>query len=37
MGISQKESYFKNPYYHFLEETMVFPLALKWNLQENAF
>ena len=28
------ESYFENPYYSFLEESMLSLLALKWNLQE---
>ena len=37
MPISQTEGYFKNPYQHFLEEPMLFLLALKWNLQEKAF
>ena len=32
MFISQAESYFENPYYRFLEESMLFLLALKWNL-----
>ena len=32
MSISQTEDYFENPYYRFLEEPMLFLLALKWNL-----
>ena len=32
MLISQTESYFENPYYNFLEESMIFLLALKWKL-----
>ena len=32
MSISQMEGYFKTPQYHFLEEPMLFVLALKWNL-----
>ena len=32
MPISQTEGYFR-----FLEEPMLFVLALKWNLQEKAF
>ena len=32
MPISQKEGYFENPYYRFLEEAMLFLMALKWNL-----
>ena len=35
--ISQTEGYFENPYYRFLEEPMLFLLALKWNLWEKAF
>ena len=31
MPISQTEGYFKNPYYHFLEEPMLVLLALKTN------
>ena len=37
MSISQMEGYFKNPLFHFLEEPVLFLLALKWNLQEKAF
>ena len=37
MPISQTEGYFKNGYYRFLEEPMLFLLALKWNLLEKAF
>ena len=37
MPISQTEGYFENPQYHFLEELMLFPLALKWKLYEKAF
>ena len=33
--ISQMEDYFKNPWYHFLEEPVLFLLALKWNLFEK--
>ena len=32
MSISQVEGYFENPYYRFLEESMLFPLSSKWNL-----
>ena len=32
MSISQAEVYFEKPYYRFLEESMLFLLALKWNL-----
>ena len=32
MAISQKEGYFENPKYSFLEEPMLFLLALKWKL-----
>ena len=32
MPISQTEGYFENPGYRFLEEPMLSPLALKWNL-----
>ena len=32
MPISQTEGYFENPYYLFLEQPMVFLLALKWKL-----
>ena len=32
MPISQTEGYFENPWYRFLEEPMLFLLALKWNL-----
>ena len=32
MRISQTEGYFENPWYRFLEEPMLFPLVLKWNL-----
>ena len=31
MSISQTGDYFKNLYYHFLEEPTLFLLALKWN------
>ena len=31
---SQTEGYFKNSYYCFLEEPMLFLLALKWNLKK---
>ena len=37
MPISQTERYFENPYYRFLEEHMLFLLALKWKLQEKGF
>ena len=37
MPISQTEGYFKNGYYRFLEEPMLFLLALKWNLLEKRF
>ena len=37
MPISQTEGYFENTYHRFLEEHMLFLLALKWNLKENAF
>ena len=37
MPISQTEGYFENPWYRFLEEPMLFPLALKSNLWEKAF
>ena len=36
MPISQTEDYFKISQYRFLEEPMLFLLALKWNLQEKA-
>ena len=32
LQISQTEGYFENPYYHFLEEPMLFLLALKCKL-----
>ena len=32
MPISQKEGYFENPLYRFLEEPMLFLLVLKWKL-----
>ena len=32
MPISQMEGYFESPQYLFLEEPMLFLLALKWNL-----
>ena len=32
MPISQPEGYFENPYYRFLEELVLFLMALKWNL-----
>ena len=32
MPIFQMEDYFGNPWYRFLEESMLFLLALKWNL-----
>ena len=32
MPISQKEGYFENLWYRFLEEPMLFLLALKWDL-----
>ena len=31
MPIFQTEGYFENPYYSFLEESMLFLLASKWN------
>ena len=37
MPISQKEGYFENSYYRFLEELMFFLLTLKGSLQEKAF
>ena len=37
MPISQTEGYFENPLHRFLEEPMLFLLALKWNLSEKAF
>ena len=37
MPISQTEGYFENPYDRFLEEPMLFLLALKWKLKEKAF
>ena len=37
MLISQTEGYFENPSHPFLEEPMLFLLALKWNLKEKAF
>ena len=37
MPISQTEGYFENPWYHFLEEAMLFLLAWKWKLWEKAF
>ena len=32
MPISQTEGYIENPWYRFLEESMLFLLALKWNI-----
>ena len=32
MSISHTEGHFENPKYRFLEESMLFLLALKWNL-----
>ena len=32
MPFSQTEGYFENPYYSFLEESMLFLLDLKWKL-----
>ena len=32
MPISQTMGYIENPQYSFLEEAMLFPLVLKWNL-----
>ena len=32
MPISQTENYFEDPKYHFLEKSMLFVSALKWNL-----
>ena len=37
MPISQTEDYFENPLYRFLEEHMLFLLALKWNLKQKVF
>ena len=37
MPISQMEGYLENPLYLFLEEPMLFVLALKWNLKEKVF
>ena len=37
MRISQTESYFENPYYRFVENSMLFLLALKQKLLEKAF
>ena len=37
MPISQTEGYFENLCYLFLEEPMLFLLALKWKLQEKVF
>ena len=37
MPISQTEGYLENPLYRFLEERMLFLLALKLNLYEKAF
>ena len=36
MPISQTESYFENPWFHFLEEPVLFLLVLNWNLLEKA-
>ena len=36
MLISRTEGYNENPWYLFLEESMLFLLAWKWNLQEKA-
>ena len=35
MSTTQTENYFENPLVMFLEEPMLFLLALKWNLQEK--
>ena len=32
MPMFQTEGYFENPQYRFLEESILFLLALKWNL-----
>ena len=32
MPTFQTEGYFESPYYRILEEPILFPLALKWNL-----
>ena len=32
MSISQTEDYFENRWYRFLEESMLFLLALEWKL-----
>ena len=37
MLISQIEGYLKNAWYRFLEETMLFLLALEWSLKEIIF
>ena len=37
MPISQTKSYFKNPYYPFLEEAMLLLLNLKWNRSKKSF
>ena len=37
MPISQTDGYFENTQYHFLEEPLLFLLALKWILLEKAF
>ena len=37
MPISQTEGYFRNPYYPFSEELVLFLLGSKWNLSEKAF
>ena len=36
MPISQTESYFENPWFHFLEQQVLFLLVLNWNLLEKA-
>ena len=37
MPISKTEGYLENPWYSFLEEPMLFLLALKWKLLTKAF
>ena len=37
MPISQTDSYFENPWYRFLEEPMLFLLALKWKVYKKTF
>ena len=37
MPISQTDGYFENTQYRFLEEPLLFLLALKWILLEKAF